>query len=211
MTIKSKIKFINLTLIGTILMPFATILIGITPKTFAQAQSSIAPVLQNILPQLRQETRLPILLPNSLPQTTEQLYIGGSVAEDYYMVEVGYTPKCYGMACMAGSFSASLENYGLDGNPITLKNGIKGYFQDPTCPMCSDTSLSWRQNGVVYTFRYKVPGQTTKQRLEAMLQMANSAIEAGPRDISHLPTSSNRAIDDFEAISSVITQKSRKI
>lgn len=174
-------KLTNLALIGFALMPVTIPMAVLTPNAIAQQQKPLAPILQGVLPQLRQMTRLPILLPSELPPTTEQLYVGASAEESSYSLEIGYQPGCSGNACMAGSFFASTESFGRDGKSITLANGIRGYYLERTCTNCGDSSLSWEQNGVSYLIRYKVPARTSKQVLEGMMRMANSAIKAGPR------------------------------
>jgi hypothetical protein len=174
-------RLTNLALIGFTWMPVAISMVVLTPNAIAQSQQPVAPLLQEVLPQLRQITQLPILLPSELPPDTEQLYVGGSADESSYNIWIGYTPDCSGSYCFVGSFIGSTESLGLDGNPITLANGIRGYYLERTCSNCGDSSLSWEQNGVSYLIRYKIPGQTSKEWLEGMMRMANSAIKAGPR------------------------------
>ncbi len=174
-------RLTNLALIGSILMPIAIPMVVLTPSAIAQSQQPVAPLLQEVLPQLRQMTQLPILLPSELPPTTEQLYVAGTAEESSYNIGIGYTPDCSGSYCFVGSFIASTESFGQDGNPITLANGIRGYYLETTCSNCGDSSLSWEQNGVSYLIRYKVPARTSKQVLEGMMRMANSAIKAEPR------------------------------
>lgn len=67
-------KLTNLALIGFALMPVTIPMAVLTPSAIAQSQQPVAPLLQEVLPQLRQMTQLPILLPSELPPTTEQLY-----------------------------------------------------------------------------------------------------------------------------------------
>ena len=174
-------RLTNLALIGFTLMPVTIQMAVLTPNAIAQSQQPVAPLLQEVLPQLRQMTQLPILLPSELPSTTEQLYVAGTAEESSYNIGIGYTPDCSGSYCFVGSFIASTESFGLDGNLITLANGIRGYYLERTCINCGDSSLSWEQNGVSYLIRYKVPAQTSKQVLEGMMRMANSAIKAGSR------------------------------
>lgn len=174
-------KLTNLALISLTLIPVAIPLVILTPRAIAQEQQPVAPLLKEVLPELRKMTRLPILLPTELPPTEEQLYVGGSAGEQSYNLKIGYTPDCSGSACMVGSLSGSTDNSSLDGNAITLASGIRGYYLETTCSICGDSSLTWEQNGVSYLIRYKVPGQTSKQVWEGMMRMANSAIQAGPR------------------------------
>ena len=179
MTLNKKLS--HLALIGFTLMPVTVSLAVLTPSAIAQSQQPVAPLLQEVLHQLRQITQLPILLPSELPPDTEQLYVAGSADESSYNIGVGYTPDCSGNYCFVGSFIASTESFGQDGNPITLANGIRGYYLETTCSNCGDSSLSWEQNGVSYLIRYKIPGQTSKEWLKGMMRMANSAIKAGSR------------------------------
>lgn len=64
-------RLTNLAMLGFTWMPVAIPMAVLTPSAIAQQQKSVAPPLQAVLPQLRQMTRLPILLPSELPPTTE--------------------------------------------------------------------------------------------------------------------------------------------
>ncbi len=175
-------KLANIALVAFTLMPVTIASSIIIPSAVAQSsRQSVATELQGILPELRQNTNLPILLPGNLPSDSEQLYVQQFVSKSSYSVEIGYTPECSGSACFVGHFSASRESYSQDGSPITLAKGIKGYFLEVTCSRCGDSSLTWKQNGVSYLIRYKVQAETRQQILDEMMRMANSAIKAGPR------------------------------
>jgi hypothetical protein len=180
-SMKLNTQITNLALIGCTFVPVAIPLVMVTPRAIAQEQKPVAPLLQEVVPQLRQTTTLPILLPSELPPDSQTLYVQAGGEGPSYYVEIGYTPNCSGNACFLGTFMASMEDYGQDGNPITLANGIKGYYLARTCQNCGDTSLSWKQNGVSYLIRYKLSGNTSKEMLVQMMRMANSAIQAGPR------------------------------
>ncbi|GJD16387.1 hypothetical protein RIVM261_013430 [Rivularia sp. IAM M-261] len=175
-------KLANAALVAFVLMPVTIASPITTPSAIAQSSTqSVANELQGALSELRQNTDLPILLPAKLPSDSEQLYVQQFADKSSYSVEIGYTPECSGSACFVGSFSASRESYGQEGDTITLAKGIKGYFLEVTCSHCGDSSLTWKQNGVSYQIRYKVQVETRKQVLNEMLRMANSAIKAGPR------------------------------
>ncbi|ODG98784.1 hypothetical protein A4S05_07300 [Nostoc sp. KVJ20] len=103
---KVNTQITNLALIGCTLMPVAIPLFIGTSSAIAQEQNSVAPLLQEIVPQLRQTTTLPILLPSELPSDSQQLYVQGGGDTSSYYVEIGYTPNCSGSACFLGTFMA---------------------------------------------------------------------------------------------------------
>ncbi|MBD2205428.1 hypothetical protein H6G33_16105 [Calothrix sp. FACHB-1219] len=178
---KLNTQLTNLALIGCTLMPVVIPLVMVTPRAIAQEQKPVVPLLQEVLQQLRQTTSLPILLPSELPADSQELYAQGGGEDSSYYVEIGYSPNCSDSACFLGTFMASMEDYGEDGNPITLANGVQGYYLERTCDRCGDTSLTWKQNGVSYLIRYKLSAPTSKEMLVQMMRMANSAIQAGSR------------------------------
>lgn len=139
---------------------------------------SFSAIWQNLLPQLRQKTRIPILLPSQISPETETIYITEALAtQSSYDIFLGYTPNCTEKHCFLGSFHASRNNdLDIEGQPASLANGITGYYKERACMNCGDSSIGWRQNGVSYLIHYKVSRPFSPADL--MQQLANSAIQS---------------------------------
>lgn len=145
-------------------------------------QAPVAPALREAMSDLYRMSKVMILLPTALPTklTPDQIWVTGSAGEQGYSLQLAFTPNCNGASCFMGSFVAGQE-IALSGQTVKLVQGLTGYYRDRTCQNCGDASLAWAWNGTNYSIRFKAPGQTEAQRRTAMVQMANSAIQAGPR------------------------------
>lgn len=135
-------------------------------------------IFNPILPELQQKTKLNPLLPGYIPEDeSAPIYaIVESVNPANYQIILGFTEDCTGgTACRLGTISAEAttsETAPLAGEPVSLANGITGYFIDADCSgaNCSDSTLSWEQNGDRHTVGIKAGKQ------ETLVKMANSAI-----------------------------------
>ncbi|MBD1871244.1 PPC domain-containing protein [Cyanobacteria bacterium FACHB-471] len=158
--------------IGSVL-PAASFLIS-----QAALADAVFPVDQ-VLPQLQQGTRVPILLPNQVP-LLDQVYFDSTVEENSYSVDFVYTPDCQATACYAGTIRAerggqlpTLEP-GESFQTVQLAGGVRGQFVNFCGAYCTAV-LSWQSEGVLYEVILKNGAQ------EELVQIANSAIEAGFR------------------------------
>ncbi|MEB3831735.1 hypothetical protein [Phormidium sp. CCY1219] len=139
------------------------------------------PIFAPILPRLKQETQVPILLPDYVfggDGATEIYAILETANRDRYQVILGYTPDCNGgTACRLGAISGEAiapDSPPLSGKPVRLDNGITGYFVAAVCGAnCSDATLTWEQNNARYTVGIKAG------KGEKLVKMANSAIASG--------------------------------
>ncbi|NES95913.1 MAG: hypothetical protein F6K32_11885 [Desertifilum sp. SIO1I2] len=134
------------------------------------------PIFSEVLPELTEETDVPVVLPTYVPNDgSNQVYAVLETADSSkYQIILGYTEDCQGgTACRLGTLSAEAATpTPPTGEQVTLANGITGYFTDAVCGAnCSDSTLSWEQNGNRYTVGIKAGQQ------ETLIKMANSAIE----------------------------------
>lgn len=135
------------------------------------------PVFNPVLPSLKNQTQIPVILPKYVPASegTTPVYATLETADpSHYSIILGFTENCNGgTACRLGTISAEprTTETAPTGEPVSLANGITGYFTEATCGAnCSDATVSWEQNGNVYTVGIKAGKQAT------LVEMANSAI-----------------------------------
>ncbi|MBC6455169.1 MAG: hypothetical protein GDA43_19825 [Hormoscilla sp. SP5CHS1] len=136
-------------------------------------------IFQSIVPQLQQQTQLPLLLPSFVPGADyDPVYpvVSPATSDNKYEIMLGYTEDCNGeTACRLGTISAerlTVAAKELTGERVDLASGITGYFVDFTCgASCSDATISWDHKGSRYTLGLK-------GKKETLEKMANSAITA---------------------------------
>jgi hypothetical protein len=132
------------------------------------------PPFSTIITQLKQQTTVPIFLPQSLPSTTQNLYAGIiDASSSEYFVEIATVANCnlthactYGY--IAGYSGASAPP--LIGSVVSLSNGTQAYYSAAQCggAGCSDNQLLFTIAGNVYAVGYKA-GQ-----MQETLDLANS-------------------------------------
>jgi hypothetical protein len=146
-------------------------------------QSSSPFPVREILSQIQGKTRVPIFLPSELPFTRNNVYFTSRVETNGYNVKIGYTPNCNSTACFIGSISAERGGEpaqpppkGLRGEFKTIKlaDRTQGIFYNGCGASCT-ALVEWQYQGVLYQVTMK------NGREETLVQIANSAIEAGPR------------------------------
>lgn len=139
------------------------------------------PIFDPILPQVKQETQIPILLPDYVfgsDGATPVYATIETVTPSQYQLILGFTPDCTGgTACRLGTVSGeeiSESSPALEGQTVLLDDGITGYFVDAVCGAnCSDSTMTWDQNGARYQMGIKAG------KPEDLVKMANSAIASG--------------------------------
>lgn len=139
------------------------------------------PIFEPILPQIQQETQIPILLPDYVfgsDGATPVYATIETVTPSQYQLILGFTPDCNGgTACRLGTVSGeeiSPSSPELEGKTVPLDDGITGYFLDAVCGAnCSDSTMTWDQNGTRYQMGIKAG------KPEDLVKMSNSAIASG--------------------------------
>ncbi|MEG3922666.1 hypothetical protein [Microcoleus sp. POL10_C6] len=146
------------------------------------SRSSISFPVREILSQIEGKTRVPIFLPSQLP-FSEKIYLKNRVETNGYSVDMGHIPNCSSTPCYIGSISA--ERGGEPAQPpprgfrsefktIQLAGRTQGVFYNGCGASCT-ALVEWQYKGVLYRVTMK------NGREETLVQIANSAIEAGPR------------------------------
>lgn len=135
-------------------------------------------VFDPILSNLKSKTKVSIKLPTYLGNESEtsKLYATlQSVSDKHYEIVLGFTEDCDGgNACRWGIVRGERNKPKefSKGISVQLANKTTGYFIEATCgAVCSDSTLSWSQNGQYYTVGIKAA------KVEMLVKVANSAIK----------------------------------
>lgn len=146
------------------------------------SRSSISFPVSEILSHMEGKTRVPIFLPSQLP-FSEKVYLESRVETKGYSVTISHIPNCSSTPCYIGSISGEIGGEPAQAPPkgfrgefrdIKLANRTQGIFYNACGAYCT-ALVEWQYQGVLYRV-------TMKNGEEKMLvNIANSAIEAGPR------------------------------
>lgn len=167
-----------------VIVPLVIVAGGLSAQAFAQPISQpldTEQVLGVVLTTVVADSGVPVRVPDTLPLdiTESRIFAEGEGRPKGYIISLAGAPDCGGAnACTYGYLSAK-TGAKLGARPnARLKGGIRAVFSPLSCgASCSPPSISWRQGGVLYVIGLKaVPG--TKRQF---IQLANSAISAGPR------------------------------
>ncbi len=159
----------------------------ISNELVTQNSTSVAPELQEILPKIKEQTQVPILLPSKLliTGTDRKIHIEGKGTSNSYEITLAFEPNCTGNACSIGYFNAEKGGKSLEdefSRELTLVQNITGYFRPLTCAAsCAPPIIGWEYKGVFYRMAFKGVGQSPEIEGDTLAKMANSAIEAGAR------------------------------
>ena len=126
--------------------------------------------------EVKQDTKLPVLLPSSLTTNeTQELFASGEGESRRYQLILSTVKDCGANACSTAWFSGSKGGSVYGDRKATLANGRKGRYIPLSCGgSCSPPSIVWKERGVVY----EISMDATRAQL---VRMANSAIKQGPR------------------------------
>lgn len=152
-------------------------------KTLVSQSGMVFPV-SRILRQIKGKTQVPIFLPNRLP-FSGRLYFNSYAETNGYNVGIGSTPNCDATPCAIGELSAQRGEQPATPDSVVgstnavfkniqLARGIRGIFTNGCGAYCT-ASIEWQYQEVLY----RVSMKNGEERI--LIQIANSAIEAGPR------------------------------
>ncbi|NEP46889.1 MAG: hypothetical protein F6K35_49990, partial [Okeania sp. SIO2H7] len=81
--------------------------VGFLPVSIATASTPVAEELQEILPKIKEETKVPILLPSDLliTATDNKIYISGSGNASGYKIDLAFEENCSIPRCEIGYLS----------------------------------------------------------------------------------------------------------
>jgi hypothetical protein len=147
----------------------------------APALAAIGPVnlIKTLAPQIaRAKTgKVPVLIPSIIRNDfAGRLYGSATVSSKGYDIQLAYAPRCNdATACFFAEFQAGPVAL-LPGTSVALAHGISGSYVGIHCgASCAPATIAWREGGVRYSLQYVLGGKA------AMIALADSAIDAGPR------------------------------
>ena len=136
-------------------------------------------LLKELAPQIAKARtgKVAVLLPASIRNdVAHRLYGSATVSANGYDIQLAYAPGCHdATACFFADFQAGPGKLTFR-TRVSLAHGIRGAYADISCgASCAPASIEWREGGVLYRVQYVLGGKA------AMIALANSAIDAGPR------------------------------
>jgi len=141
-------------------------------------------LLRTFAPQIakvKRTTRVPVLLPPSLPLLGSfKVYATSSAARNMFVLDLAAAPRCGGAnACFVAMFQGERGGR-LPGRPnARLANGDPAFFHPVTCGgSCAPNSFWFVHEGYLYSWQAKDLRAPEKA---VLTRMANQAIAAGPR------------------------------
>lgn len=161
----------------------------------ASRQALLPQPFRAVVPKIKQQTTVAILLPDEFPNTVQQqsLYAQAEASTNSYEITLTSRPNCGANACLVGLFQAQRDDKMLaafharhdDTGGVLLTGNVSAYYKPVTCGgSCTPPSIAWVYDGVLYSMQLEVQW---KARLEPqaaqafLVHMANSALQAGPR------------------------------
>lgn len=172
----------------TLALTLAAILIFSVGDSRAESpQASPVPAaFTAVLSQIKATSQIPILLPSEVPGGANHVQLDKATSDEYAI------SLCYESGAGNAGFAASFSGRGKPNySPAELRNvrtvelarGIRGYFRAVSCGgSCGPANVWWEAGGVLYQIHLELSSTTDDQsQEEAMVAVANSAIQAGPR------------------------------
>jgi hypothetical protein len=174
------------------LLLLTSLVIALLPPSPVAANSQSQPnaIFAELIPTVRQKTRVPLRLPAFVPFSDadnkeekrgageETLYaILDHANTDSYSIQLAFGKDCEGgNACHVGELGGSTvfhDDYPDQPKiPVKLRGGIRGFFVVATCGAhCDDSVIYWSEKKYHYLVALKAGSK------KELLQMANSAIE----------------------------------
>lgn len=140
--------------------------------------------LASVIPELKSQTRVPILLPQRLPPLAEETYYAHPKGDaESYTIRLESDPDCDGAnACFLGILRA--KRGGMYSFPEVVKLGetATGRFKPTSCGgSCSSAAIEWKYEGVLYTAQLNLHTASEREARTEMIDLAKSAVRLGPR------------------------------
>jgi hypothetical protein len=164
-----------------VLAAVAALLVAAPPSFAKPVDHDIPAAFAAVLPAVVAKTRLPVLLPDTMPFDDIELFGSGAGRKRSWELSLAGAPDCFGAnACFVASFGARKDAKLFGRQVVHLRGGRTGRFKPLSCgASCSPPSITWRQHGAVYSIQAKVAGAGSDR--SNLKRMANQAIKAGRR------------------------------
>jgi hypothetical protein len=156
------------------------------------AEAEPAPMFRPILRDIQNQIPkgMVMRLPASIPNNGMKLYPivprekSDFLGDDAFVIGLASTPNCDATACNIGNLAVSRRNHSYssellqesrqNGEPITLKKGIRGfYFYKRAGSAGYRWEVVWEQNGMVFEVDFR--RMSRKQVIDVAISMANES------------------------------------
>ncbi len=149
----------------------------------------IAQVFVSHLSEIKQKTKVPVLLPSDLPQPIAKAKYSavGDLQADKYEIGLYYelgAGDAGSAAFFKGQTKPKYEPKVLpNAKKVKLVRGTWGYFREVSCGgSCAPANLWWIYGGSLYQIQLELQSTMSESEPEnKIVAVANSAIAAGPR------------------------------
>ena len=138
-------------------------------------------LFEDVLPQVKEQTEVPVLLPQRYRSDSTRNVPSGAGSADGYSLGIAAARNCGGAtACFVADFSAQRGEDPHYTRKVRLTGGRTGYFKPLTCGASySPPVIEWVEDDVLYWIQ--AHAGTKRQEKKRLRQMANSAIRHGAR------------------------------
>src|SRR3954470_3274849 len=138
-------------------------------------------LFSDALPRVQAKTRIPVLMPDTMPTEIDPLYATSFASRKTYFLDLAGVPDCGGAnACFEAEIWGQKGGTPFGFKPVKLAHGRHGRFKPLTCGgSCSPPSIAWKERGATYTIQANVGNKRTERRI--LVRMADEAIRRGPR------------------------------
>jgi len=150
---------------------------GVLAQVDSSSTTSQPATLEDLKPEIRTQTKLPLRLPSFLPDTGGQkIYavLRHADATDYDILLATKLPCEGGNACSYGTVQARMSAFDPpEGKPVavSLGKGVIGQFFPAKCyAFCSEAYVRWQENGIFYSIGVKAG------KKNGLLRAAKSAL-----------------------------------
>jgi hypothetical protein len=151
---------------------------------FAQQPVEGPGSLASVVSELKQQTDIPILLPQRLPALAEETYYAHAKGDaEGYTIRLESDPECDGAnACFLGMLRAKRGGRLSYPEVVQLSETTTGRFKPTTCGgSCSSQAIEWKYEGVLYIAQLNLRTESEKEARTSMIDLAKSAVRKGPR------------------------------
>ena len=154
-------------------------------STPTSAPAAVAKEFRAIIGRVKQGAGVALLLPEALPAsiTARPLYVEGVGEKNGYTLTLASRPRCGANSCSVGFFGAAKgETLAEEFDRVSLAGGIDGAYKPLSCGgSCSPPMIEWEYEGALYTIQLNVDSGDDERDRQTLVNLANSAIKAGPR------------------------------
>jgi hypothetical protein len=154
------------------------------PVLSAQQAAQGNDVLTSVIPELKSQTGVPILLPERLPTLAKETYYANPKGDAAgYTIRLESNPDCDGAnACFLGMLRAKRGGRFSFPEVVKLGETVTGRFKPTSCGgSCSSAAIEWKYEGVLYTAQLSLHTASEREVRAAMIELAKRALLLGAR------------------------------